>query len=80
MAGFEVTLEGKNHRVSLSPRQIGTIARELGFKTTISHGITVVVATPTALLRACDECEYSDEAIEKLRQAVLTGQVGDAAT
>lgn len=70
----------KNHRVSLSPRQIGTIARELGFEKTISHGVTVVVPTPATLLRACDECEYSDEAIEKLRQAVIQGQIGDAAT
>jgi hypothetical protein len=62
-----------NHRVSLSPRQVGPIARELGFETKISHGSTVVVPTPATLLKACDESEYSDEAIEELRRTVLKG-------
>jgi hypothetical protein len=69
-----------NHRVSLSPRQIGPIARDLGFDTKVSHGATVVVPTLATLLRACDECEYSDEGIEELRKAVVPGQTGEAGT
>ena len=61
----------KNHRLTINPRQIGPIARELGFSTKTSHGSTVVVPTPAVLLRACQECEYSDEAIEGLRQDLL---------
>ncbi|MGA8152748.1 MAG: hypothetical protein WB952_17490 [Terriglobales bacterium] len=61
----------ENHRFSLQPRQIGHIARELGFETKTSHGATVVVPRPATLLRACDECEYTDEAIEELRRDLL---------
>lgn len=61
----------ENHRFSLQPRQIGPIARELGFETKTSHGATVVVPTPATLLRACNECEYVDDAIEGLRQELL---------
>jgi len=60
-----------NHRFPLNPRQIGPIARELGFATKTSHGVTVVMPTPGTLLRACDECEYTDEGIEELRRTVL---------
>jgi hypothetical protein len=60
-----------NHRFSLSPRQIGPIARDLGFATKTSHGTTVVVPTPTTLLSACDECDYTEEAVEELRQMML---------
>jgi hypothetical protein len=66
----------KNHRCSLQPRQIGPIARELGFTTKISHGATVVVPTPATLLKACDECEYADEALEELRRQVLGSEGG----
>jgi len=34
--------------------------------------VTVVVPTPASLLRACDECEYTDEAIEELKKVVRT--------
>jgi hypothetical protein len=61
----------KNHRITISPRQIGPIARDLGFTTKTSHGVTVVAPTPATVLKACDECEYSDEAIEGLRQELL---------
>jgi hypothetical protein len=61
----------KNHHLTLTPRQIGPIVRELGFETRASHGVTVVVPTAASLLRACDECDYSDEAIEELRKQVL---------
>ncbi|MGA8736074.1 MAG: hypothetical protein WB558_19310 [Terriglobales bacterium] len=61
----------RNHKFSLQPRQIGPIARDLGLETKPSHGVTVVVPTPATLLKACDECEYTDEAIEELRQEVL---------
>ncbi len=61
----------ESHRFSLNPRQIGPIARDLGFATKTSHGATVVVATPATLLKACDECEYTDEAIAELHQELL---------
>jgi len=61
----------ENHRFSLNPRQIGPIARDLGFETKPSHGLTVVAPTLATLLKACDECEYTDEAIEELRRMVL---------
>jgi hypothetical protein len=67
-----------NHKISLSPRQIGRIARELGFETTVSHGATVVVPTLATLLHACDECEYSDEAIEELRRGTFLGEPGQS--
>ncbi len=51
----------ENHRVSLQPKKIGALAREeLGFTTTESHGLTVVVPTPASLLKACRECGYED--------------------
>jgi hypothetical protein len=65
------TLSGyiwEHHRVPLQPRQIGPIARELGFETKISHGATVVVPTTPALLKACEDCEYTDEAVQELKQ------------
>jgi len=58
----------RNHRITLAPRQIGPIARELGFTTKTSHGATVVAPTLATLLKACDESEYSEEAIEGLRE------------
>lgn len=61
----------ENHRFSLQPRQIAPMARELGFETRTSHGVTVVVPTPATLLKACDECEHTDEAISALRQTML---------
>jgi hypothetical protein len=66
----------KNHRFSLTPRQIGPIARDLGFATKTSHGATVVVPTPATLLRACDECDYTDEAVEEFRRTVLGSMDG----
>ncbi len=63
-----------NHNVLLQPRQIGPFARELGFGTKPSHGVTVVVPTPATLLKACDECEYTDEGIEQLRREMLEGR------
>ena len=62
----------KNHQVKLRPQQVGAIARQMGFETKNSHGLTVVVPTPAVLLRACAECGYEDEAIP-LRG---TGRIG----
>jgi len=61
----------RNHRFPFRPRQIGPIARELGFETKPSHGVTVIVPTPAALLGACDECGYTEDTIDKLRQDLL---------
>jgi hypothetical protein len=59
-----------SQRVPLQPRQIGQLVRELGFQTKISHGISVVVPAPAALLKACDDLEYTDDAIKELRQTL----------
>jgi hypothetical protein len=61
----------KNFQVPMRPQQVGTIVRELRFKTKESHGVTVVVADPASLLKACDEVGYDDDAIRALRSAVL---------
>jgi hypothetical protein len=45
-----------------------------GFETKTSHGATVVVPTHATLLRACDECESTDEAIEELRREMLSSE------
>jgi hypothetical protein len=63
----------RNHKVTLQPRQIGPIARELGFDTKTAHGVTVVVPTLATLLKACDVCNYTDEGIEQLRREMLEG-------
>lgn len=68
----------RNHMFSLQARQIAPIARELGFETKPSHGVTVVVPAPATLLKACGECEYSDEAIEELRRLMLKPDAADA--
>jgi hypothetical protein len=59
--------------LQLQPRQVGRMARELGFETKTSHGVTVVVPTPVVLIKACDECGYEDEVIEDLRKQLLSG-------
>jgi hypothetical protein len=60
-----------NHKVWYQPRQVAGLARQLGFKTKESHGVTVVVPTPTTLLAACAECGYEDdEAIAELKKMV----------
>lgn len=57
-----------SHRVPLLPRQIGSLARGLGFETKVSHGTYVVLPTPATLIRACDRCGYTDDSIEELRR------------
>ncbi len=61
----------RNHKIALEPRQIGPFARELGFETKTSHGVTVVSPSPTALLKACAECDYTDEGIDELRESLI---------
>ena len=65
-----------NHRVWLQPYQVGAIARQLGFETKNSHGVRVVVPTPVALLKACDECGYDDEAIMELKKQITGPERG----
>jgi hypothetical protein len=65
-----------NHRFPLTSRQIGPIARDLGFATKESHGVTVVVPTPASLLKACGQSDYSDEGIDELRQTMLGPEGG----
>jgi len=63
----------RSTQLQLRPQQVGRMARELGFDTKTSHGVTVVVPTPAALIKACDECGYKDEVIEGLRKQLLSG-------
>lgn len=60
-----------SHRVSLMPRQVGAIARQLEFIVKNSHGQSVVAPTPASLLKAAMECSYEDEFIADLRRKVL---------
>jgi hypothetical protein len=71
--GDLVNILWSNHRWSVQPRQVGMLARELGFETKPSHGVTVVVPTPSALVRACDECDYKENVIEELRKELFGG-------
>jgi hypothetical protein len=66
----------RNHKLPLSPRQVAPIARELGFSTKTSHGVTVLVPTPVTLIKACDECDYSEDAIEQLRRELINVESG----
>jgi hypothetical protein len=63
----------ESHRTSLLPRQVGAIARHLGFTVKNSHGQSVVAPTAVSLLRACEECGYEDEFVAELRATVLSG-------
>jgi hypothetical protein len=51
----------------MRPRQVGTVARELGFKAKESHGVTVVLPTAASLLKASAEVGYEDDVIAELR-------------
>jgi hypothetical protein len=67
----------RNHKVPFLPRQVAGMARQLGFNTKNSHGVTVVVPTPVTLLAPCEECgSEDDEAIAGLRQLVLGTENG----
>jgi hypothetical protein len=61
----------KNFQVEMRPQQIGTVARELGFNTKESHGMTVVVTDAPSLLKASADVGYEDEAIIGLRSEIL---------
>lgn len=68
----------QNEGVPLQPRQIAGMARQLGFETKNSHGVTVVVPTPATVLAACQECGYEDdEIIAELKQQVLGRRVDE---
>lgn len=60
----------KEHRMAFDQRQIAGMARELGFTTKVSHGVTVISPTPATLLMACQACDYEDEDIQALRAQV----------
>jgi hypothetical protein len=53
------------------PHQIGTILRELGFKTGTSHGISKVDVAPAALIAACEQFGIEDEALSALKAKML---------
>jgi hypothetical protein len=71
--GFREIVESirRNHLVEMRPQQIGTIVRELGFKTTESHGVTKVVTDAASLLQASVEVGYEDDVIAEVRSAVM---------
>ena len=67
----------QNEGIALQPRQIAGMARQLGFESKNSHGVTVVVPTPATVLAACQECGYEDdEVIAELRKLVLRTENG----
>jgi hypothetical protein len=62
----------ENQRTTLQPRQVAGLARQLGFDTKNSHGVTCIAPTPVSLLAACMECGYEDdEAVLELKKKVL---------
>jgi hypothetical protein len=60
-----------NQHIEMSPHQVAVMVRQMGFETKHSHGVTVVVPTPTALIFACEDLGYEDEAIAALREKLL---------
>jgi hypothetical protein len=54
--------------VTMTPRQVAALLRDLGFQTANRAGATTVVPRPAALLRACSHCQYTDNDIETLRK------------
>ena len=69
-----------NQHVEMSPHQVAVMIRQMGFETKHSHGVTVVVATPTALILACEDLRYEDEAIAALREKLLGKEKTKTAT
>lgn len=65
-----------SERVTMTPRQVAALLRDLGFETKNSHGLTVVVPKPATLVRACKECGYEDDSIAALRTELLSGREG----
>jgi hypothetical protein len=60
-----------NQHQEMLPHQVAVMARQMGFETKNSHGVTVVVATPSSLIAACKDLGYEDEAIAALREKLL---------
>jgi len=65
-----------NERIGLKPQQVAPVLRDLGFQTTESHGVTVVVPNAGVLVKACHECGYEDDIIAALRAELLAGGEG----
>jgi hypothetical protein len=65
-----------NWRYQISPRQVAGLARDLGFDTRISHGMTVIVVTPGTLLRVCGEWGYEDEAVDSYQKEFFKRKSG----
>jgi hypothetical protein len=63
-----------NQHLEMSPHQVAVMIRQMGFETKHSHGVTVVVPTPGALILACEDLSYEDEAIVALREKILGGK------
>jgi len=60
-----------NQHLEMQPHPVAVMARQMGFETKHSHGVTVVVATPSSLIAACEDLGYEDEAIAALREKLL---------
>jgi hypothetical protein len=57
----------REHAMSLTPRQIATIARSLRIETVKSNGVTVIAPQINTLLDACERYGYTeDEAYDRL--------------
>jgi hypothetical protein len=55
----------------LKSRQVGQLARQLGFEVGVSHGQSVVKPDRASLLRVCQDQQYSDPEIDRLRLETL---------
>ena len=71
-----VSVIWESHRMQMKPHQVAEALRDLGFKTKNSHGYTVVVPEPMALLNACSECGYQDDAVLGLQKHMFEGRAG----
>ncbi len=67
-----------NQHIEMTPHQVAVIARQLGFETKHSHGVTVVVSDRAKLVWACEALGYEDEAIGALKKEILGDEGGKA--
>jgi hypothetical protein len=57
----------REHKSSLLPKQVGSLARGLGFSTGVSHGFSVISPTPQTLLKAVDLLGYEEPVIAEFK-------------
>jgi hypothetical protein len=64
------------HDIEVRARQIGRIARGLGFETKLSHGVTALVPTRTSFIRAYFRLGGKDEAVDAWLDTLFKGREG----